>query len=132
MDQRATPGNQRKTSNMLKISLKNTTRNSLKRLVTLPRALKGGQCCKLHQDPRFNSDFPQFFPKTICTGFQSHDPSTYPCQVATLSQRQDPGVSTIIVLSILISRFHSCWAIVSHTFLRLLLLWSDFYIVRFP
>jgi hypothetical protein len=42
----------------------------------------GRQCHKLHQDPQINSEFFQFFPKTICTGFRSWDHGTYPCQVA--------------------------------------------------
>jgi hypothetical protein len=47
-------------------------------------------CRKLHQDPRNYSNFPRFFPKTICTGFQSRDPGAYPCRDAAFVSAKTP------------------------------------------
>jgi hypothetical protein len=85
--------------------------------VTPPRALKGGQCRKLHQDPRINSDFPRFFPKTVCAGFKARDPSAYPCQVAALVSAKPPEFSLSISYpseSVLAQSLLSCCSIVPH------------------
>jgi hypothetical protein len=67
-------------------------------------------CRKLHQDPRINSNFPRFFPKTICAGSRSRDPGAYPCQAATLVSTKPLE----FLLSILIHHFFSCQTIVLH------------------
>jgi hypothetical protein len=62
-------------------------------------------CRKLHRDPRINSDFPQFFPKPICTGFNSRDPGAYPCQVAALVSAKN--------LEFLLSFSYLYWSVAS-------------------
>jgi hypothetical protein len=87
-------------------------------------------CRKLHQDPGIYSEFPRFFPKTICAGFRSRDPGAYPCRVAALISAKTPEFPLSLSYLYLISRFYSCRTIVPHTFLLLVLLWSDINIVR--
>jgi hypothetical protein len=92
-------------------------------------------CCKLHQDPWFNLDFLPLVPKPICAGFRSCDPGTYPCRVATLVSTKTPMFSLSISYrspSVIAQLLLSCRFIVPHTFLHIMLLWSDFCIVRFP
>jgi hypothetical protein len=96
-----------------------------------PRALKGGQCGKLHQDPQFDSDFPRFFQKTICAGFQSRDPGAYPYRAAALVSAKTLEILLSCFYQLLHSTFYLAGSL-SITFLHIVvLLWSDFCIVQF-
>jgi hypothetical protein len=88
-------------------------------------------CRKLHQDPRIKSNFPQFFPKPVCTGFQSCDPGAYPCRVAALVSTKTPEFLLSCSYQLLRSTFYLAGSL-SITFLHIVaLLWSDLCIVRF-
>jgi hypothetical protein len=78
------------------------------------------QCRKLHQDPRIYSEFPQFFPKTICAGFKSRDPGAYPCRVAAFVSAKPPEFLLSISYpseSVIAQSLLSCQVIVPSTFL---------------
>jgi hypothetical protein len=89
-----------------------------------------GQCRKLHQDPRINSNFPRFFPKPICASFRSRDPGAYPCRVAALVSAKPPNFILSRFYQLLRSTFYLAGSL-SITFLLIVaLLWPDFCIVR--
>jgi hypothetical protein len=96
------------------------------------KAIKLGlpPCRKLHRHPRFYSDFPQFFPKTICAGFRSRDPGAYPCRAAALVSAQPPEFFLSFSYQYWISTSIHAGLLFPHIPSIVTLLWPDFFIVQ--